>query len=220
MKDFISKFISAIKDSIFPVRCPYCGKVIERSEYACTDCKKKFPQRAITRYAIGGHICASVFPYDGIFANGVKRFKFNNNAYFAKQLSVVLVMAILEIYQDKKFDLITCVPMHKDGLRERGYNQAELLAKECAEIMKIPYINTLEKFRKNRTQHSIKASERADNVKGVYRISDKSVVKDKNILIIDDIITTGHTLGECARILLKNGCGSVSCATICSVSIV
>lgn len=220
MKDFISNFISFLKDSVFPVRCPYCGKVIERSEYACTECKNKFPQKSITCYAIGGHICVSAFPYEGIFANGVKRFKFNNNAYFAKQLSVVLVMSILEKYQDIKFDMITCVPMHKDILKERGYNQAELLAKECAEIMHIPYVSTLDKFRKNKAQHSIKASERADNVKGVYKVSDESVIKDKNILLIDDIITTGHTLGECARILLKNGCNSVSCATVCSVTIV
>lgn len=221
MTDFISKLKNlktAVADSIFPVRCPYCGKVIERNDYACFDCKSKFPEKAITRYAIGGCKCASALPYDGIFANGVKRFKFNNNASYAKQLAVVLVMSILEIYQGEKFDLITCVPMHKDGLKERGYNQAELLAKECAEIMHIPYVDTLEKFRKNRTQHSIKASERADNVRGVFRIIDKSIVKNKNILIIDDIITTGHTLGECTRILAKSGCSFVSCATLCSVT--
>ena len=221
MRDFISKiknFKTAVTDSIFPVRCPYCGKVIEHKDYACADCKKQFPERAIIRYAIGGCVCASALPYDGIFANGVKRFKFNNNAAYAKQLAIVLVMAILEIFQGEKFDLITCVPMHKDGLKERGYNQAELLARECAEIMQIPYVDTLEKFRKNRTQHSIKASERADNVRGVFRIIDKSIVKNKNILIIDDIITTGHTLGECTRILAKSGCSFVSCATLCSVT--
>lgn len=83
--------------------------------------------------------------------------------------------------------------------------------------MNIPYCDTLEKFKENLEQHSIKASERAKNVMGVYRIIDKELIKDKKILIIDDIITTGHTLGECAKILMKKGCKSVDCAVLCSV---
>ena len=130
----------------------------------------------------------------------------------------MLVQGILEIHYENlsEFDLITCVPMHKDSLKKRGYNQAELLARECAEIMELPYADTLIKYKLAQAQHCIKANHRAKNVKGVYRIIDKELIKDKNILIIDDIITTGHTLGECARILTKNGCKSVSCAVVCS----
>ena len=107
--------------------------------------------------------------------------------------------------------------MLKNRLIERGYNQAELLAKECAKIMNMPYCDTLEKIRENREQHSIKASERAKNVKGVYSIIDKELVRDKKILIIDDIITTGNTLGECSGMLVKSGCNSVDCAVLCAV---
>lgn len=217
MTDFIDKLKNSVKDILFPVRCPYCETVIHKTEYACEDCKKKFPSPAIIKYAVGGYKCTSPFPYDGIFKKAVKRFKFGNKGGYAKQLAFPIVQSILESYQCVNFDLITCVPMHKKRLVQRGYNQAELLAKECANIMNIPYCDTLEKFKENREQHSIKASERAKNVKGVYRITDKELVNGKNILIIDDIITTGNTLGECAKILMKQGCKSVDCAVLCSV---
>lgn len=217
MTDFIDKLRNSVKDILFPVRCPYCETVIHKTEYACEDCKNKFPSPAIIKYAVGGYKCTSPFPYDGIFKKAVKRFKFGNKGGYAKQLAFPMVQSILESYQGVDFDLITCVPMHKKRLAQRGYNQAELLAKECAKIMNIPYCDTLEKYKENREQHSIKASERAKNVKGVYRIIDKELVRDKNILIIDDIITTGNTLGECAKILMKKGCRSAECAVLCSV---
>jgi len=217
MTDFIDKLKNSVKAILFPVRCPYCETVIHKTEYACEDCKKKFPSPAIIKYAVGGYKCTSPFPYDGIFKKAVKRFKFGNKGGYAKQLAFPMVQSILESYPGVDFDLITCVPMHKKRLAQRGYNQAELLARECAKIMNIPYCDTLEKFKENREQHSIKASERAKNVKGVYRIIDKELVRDKNILIIDDIITTGNTLGECAKILMKKGCRSAECAVLCSV---
>lgn len=217
MTDFIDKLKESVKDILFPVRCPYCETVIHKTEYACECCKKQFPSPAIIKYAVGGYKCTSPFPYDGIFKKAVKKFKFGSKGGYAKQLAFPMVQSILESYPSVNFDLITCVPMHKKRLIERGYNQAELLAKECAKIMNITYFDTLEKFKENREQHSIKASERAKNVKGVYRIIDNELVRDKNILIIDDIITTGHTLGECAGILVKSGCNSVNCAVLCSV---
>ena len=217
MTDFIDKLKNSVKDILFPVRCPYCETVILKTEYACEECKKKFPSPAIIRYAVGGYKCTSPFPYDGIFKKAVKKFKFGNKGGYAKQLAFPMVQSILESYKVVNFDLITSVPMHKKRLAQRGYNQAELLARECAKIMDIPYFDTLEKFRENREQHSIKASERAKNVRGVYRIIDKELVENKKILIIDDIITTGHTLGECAGTLIKSGCNSVNCAVLCSV---
>ena len=213
----IKKFREAILNAFFPVRCPYCNKVIDRDEYACDECKKLFPESSNSKYAFGNYICSAPFYYDGIFSKAVKKFKFGNCGGFAKQLAFMIVQSVNEIHNGCDFDIITCVPMHKDDLKKRGYNQAELLARECAEIMNIPYVNALEKHKKNKLQHSIKASERAKNVKGVYRLTDKDIVKGKNILIIDDIITTGHTLGECCRILSKGKCKSVKCSVVCSV---
>lgn len=221
MTDSIKKLFQNIKELVFTVKCPYCGKVIKKTEYACDKCKAKFPQKSIQDYAIGGYKCAVAFPYDGIFKKAVLNFKFRNRGEYAKQLAFPVVQAIIEIFGDeiKNFDFITAVPMHKNRVKARGYNQSELIARQCSMIMNIPYCEALVKFKENKTQHSIKAIERAQNVKGVYKAIDKNILANKNVLIIDDIITTGNTLGECARVLTKAGCKKVSCATVCCVII-
>lgn len=214
-----NKLKSYIKNLIFPARCPYCGKVISSDEYACKDCIEQFPKSYYKKYAAGGYCCVSPFPYSGIFSCGVKKFKFNKKKSYAKQFAVVMCQCISKSYCDCRFDIVTCVPMHKKMIRKRGYNQAELLARECSKILGIPYCDTLEKFKMNRPQHSVSARERENNVKGVFRIIDKNCVADKNILIIDDIITTGNTLGECAKVLTKCGCKIICCGALCSVEI-
>ena len=216
--DFIKRLFNSISELFFPPRCPYCRKVMKNDSYACEDCKKRFPEESYKRYAIGGYLCSAPFLYKDIFKDGILRLKYGKNKSYAKPLSFMLVQGILEIHHENlsEFDLVTCVPMHKDSYINREYNQAKLLARECAEIMELPYADTLIKFKVTQPQHCIKANRRAKNVKGVYRIIDKDLIKDKNILIIDDIITTGHTLGECARILTKGGCKSVNCAVVCS----
>ena len=216
MTHFIDKIYSRIKDFLFTVRCPYCGKVIEPNKKCCDKRKKEFPKFPFVRYATGGYICTSPFPYDGIFRMAVLNFKFRNCGAYAELLSYEMVRAIKDVYSNKEFDIVTCVPMHKDTLKERGFNQAELLARECAALLGMEYGNLLVKTKKNKTQHSIKAAERAKNVIGVYSPIDKNLIKGKRILIIDDIITTGSTLGECARILNKCKCGEIYCCTLCT----
>ena len=114
------------------------------------------------------------------------------------------------------FDYITCVPMHKEQKLNRGYNQSELLAKECADLMRTKYIHSLEKYKKNQVQHTLSGAERRKNVKGVYRPINKEMLKGKRVLLIDDIITTGSTLAECTKILSKCGCSDICCAAVCS----
>ncbi len=216
MTDFIKKIKNTVNNILFPVRCLYCGKVIDANEYACKNCKKQFPDELISGFAAGGYQCVSIFPYEGIFKKAILKFKFGNCGGYSKQLSFVIVQGVLNAYNTGEFDVVTCVPMHKKSLKARGYNQAELLAKDCAEFLHIPYADLLEKFKENKAQHTLKANKREANVRGVFRIIDESLVKNKNILIIDDIITTGHTLGECAKTLEKHGSKSVSCAAFCS----
>lgn len=215
---FIKRVKNCFIKTLFPVRCPYCLKVIEKDKYACEKCKSKFPETYRIEYAVGGYKCACVFPYDTIFKKAVLNFKFYNCGAYAEQLSVMLVKCIESEYKDESFDFITCVPMHKKQLRRRGYNHAELLAKECAKLTKIPYADALVKPKQNEPQHSLKASKRRKNVRGVYKATDKKLIEGKSLLIIDDIITTGNTLGECARILMKAGAKKVSCAALCSVN--
>lgn len=217
MTDFIKKVKDSIVDTFYTVKCPYCRKVIDKNKCACKECAETFPEFTIIRFAVGGYKCISPLPYKDNFAKAVKQFKFYNQGVYAKQFSMLMSERILCNYKCEKIDFITCVPMHKNALKIRRYNQAELLAKQCAEILKIPYADTLQKIKENKAQHSIKGSERAQNVKGVYQVINKELIKGKNILIIDDIITTGNTLGECAKMLKKAECKNICCATVCAV---
>lgn len=207
-----------IEEAFFPERCPYCDRVITPEQYACRRCAKKLPEMNIQRYAMGGYLCAAPFPYEDPYARAVKRLKFNDRGDLARPLAVQIVQAVLDIHQGSRFDLITCVPMHEKDRRIRGYNQAELLARECAGLMGLPYADTIEKYKRNKPQHTLSGANRERNVQGVYRLMDKSLIEDKNILIIDDIITSGHTLGACAKMLRKSTNGLIGCAVVCTVT--
>ncbi len=198
--------------ALFPSRCPYCNKVIPDTECACKSCRGQFPEVCCTRYAIGGFLCASPFSYNGVYAKAVKKLKFHNRGDLAKPLAMQIVRAVSEIHGELRFDLVTCVPMHYKDKRARGYNQAELLA----QIMELPYLDTLEKVKRNNPQHKTRGRDRAKNVHSVYALKDIESVRGRNILIIDDIITSGNTLGECARILSKGKCAEIRCAVVCT----
>ncbi|MBQ8001173.1 MAG: ComF family protein [Ruminococcus sp.] len=207
-------FRDKIKNALFPERCPYCTRVIPLGDLCCDDCAEKFNSITYHTYARGGFYTVSAVPYTDIFAEAIKRFKFNNSQQYAYQLARVMADAIVKEYKDEEFDMITFVPLHPVKLRERGYNQSELLATELSRLSGIPVVTALKKTRNNQPQHTQKkASQRESNVKGVYRLTDKRIAEGKRILLIDDIITTGNTLGECGRILVAGGAEKVLCAT-------
>ena len=213
----ISPVFSIIKNFIFPKRCPYCNKLIKVSEYACNSCIDKFPFTYIDGFTKGGFICVSSFPYEDIFKNAILNIKFKSKTAYAPQVAVTMVRDINDCYKDKNFDFITSVPLHKKRYRKRGFNQSRLLAENISKQLKTPYIEALVKVKNNKPQHTIKGKERMSNVKNAYKVIDKAIIKDKNILIIDDIITTGYTLGECCKVLDKGGAKDVICATFCRV---
>lgn len=217
---FINK-IHGVFDSLlsilFPVHCPYCLSIISSDKAFCRDCSKSMPKTIYKRYAIGGYPCCTPFPYLEHYAAAVKRMKFQNRPDLAKQLALPLAKVIKEYYDISEIDLITSVPMHKKKLNKRKYNQSELLAKECARLLEIKYKTVLTKHKHNLEQHKTKSrKERENNVRGVFRLIDKELVKNKTVLIIDDIITTGCTLGECGRITEKGKARRVLCAALCT----
>ena len=111
MNSYIKSAASFLLDIVFTVKCPYCEKVIDRQDYACNECKSKFPQKGFETYAIGGYKTVSPFKYDGIFASGVKNFKFNQNPAYSRQLAVPLINEIMLKYDISTIDIITAVPM-------------------------------------------------------------------------------------------------------------
>lgn len=215
----LKKFLHFWAVAFFPSRCPYCNRVIDDSECACKRCRKQIPEYCWKTYAAGGYICAAALPYKDAYSKAIHKLKFKNRTDLAKPLAMQIVRAVKELYGDLHFDLVTCVPMHKINRKLRGYNQAELLARECAELLELPYLGTLEKFKQNQPQHETSKDEREKNVRGVYRLLGNTDLSGKRVLLIDDVITTGHTLGECSRILMKGKCAEICCAVVCVASV-
>lgn len=203
---------------IYPHRCPYCNCVIEKEKTACEKCQDKFPDYTFKRFAKGGYYCYAPFAYTDIFKSAVKRFKFRNYRQSSKKLVHPMADALKKNITDTEFDFITYVPMHKKKLNKRGYNQAQLLAEDLGKILSLPCEDVLVKIKDNKEQHTCKKEERYRNVKGVYKAINRENIKGKNILLVDDIITTGNTLGECCRILSKSGAKEIHCLTVCATN--
>ena len=115
----------------------------------------------------------------------------------------------------KSYDIIEAVPMHKKKKNERGYNQNELIAKEIAKhIEGIQYKKILKKVKNNERQSLLSKTARIQNVKGVYEVQESKIIKDKKIILFDDIYTTGSTAEECAKVLKLNQAKEVVVLTL------
>ena len=127
-------------------------------------------------------------------------------------------MRLLELYPEG-FDVLTWVPVSPWRRFTRGYDQVELLAAAVGAELGMEPVRTLRKIRNNPPQSGITGlAQRRANVLGVYRIADPELVRGKRILLLDDIITTGATAGECARVLLTAGAKEVHCGCIAAAT--
>ena len=138
----------------------------------------------------------------------------SNARSYAVPYGRLLAMKLLKEYPEG-FDLLTWVPVSRLRKFRRGYDQVELLAGAVGEELGMKPVSLLAKTRHNRKQSGIVGySRRRANVLGVYKCVDQTAVEGKRILLLDDILTTGATAGECARILLTAGASEVHCAVI------
>ena len=176
--------------------CEICGDKLDDGNLnikICDSCKDK-------NYEFNSN--HSFCYYDDISSNLIKKFKYSGKRYYARYLAK-LMSKNKEIFDD--VDIITFVPISKKGRAERGFNQAEELAKEISNLTKIPVENLLTKSKTSKHQARLTQSARLQNLIDSFSvIQDKlNKIRGKNILIIDDVFTTGTTLSECAK-ALKN----------------
>ncbi len=209
------KFPEWFLSLIFPDRCPYCQQVISGTDTECAICRAEIPSEPIIQYLPTKECCVSPFAYASKVRNAVIGYKFKGKKYYSRSFSKYTAKAIRQVYKDHMPDVITAVPLSKKRLRQRGYNQAEIVAAEVAAILNIPYQPLLVKTKSNPEQHHLTLTERKNNVKNVYSVIGNADLSHQTILIIDDIVTTGYTLSECCRTLKQNG-ASVICACIAS----
>ncbi len=211
----LKKFISSL---FYPARCPYCSKILGPGNLVCNKCSGVFYATPIITnleldYSRSMKVVSAFF-YGGKVKEAICNFKFKSNLDYVDHFAQSMVKAMELGGFSRDFDLITFVPMTKKHKKERGFNQAQVLAKALGNFLELPVENTLLKVKKNKAQHTLNKSERIINVKGVYSIEDKEKVKMKKILLCDDIVTTGNTIRECALSLTEAGAKRVLGVTI------
>ena len=220
---------SALLYAFFPKRCGYCGKVIVSSADACEGCVKnvsRIQPPMCTLCGRGKEECmcknhhffykslAAPFYYEDVVRKSIWNLKFQGKSQNAKILAIEMAKTAENEFAGKTFDIVTCIPLTKKSLKERGYNQSSLLAKEIGKIMNINTVDgLLKKLYDTPAQHTISSSMRRGNLVGVFDVINPEIIEDKTILLCDDVATTGSTLNECAKMLLLAGAKEVFCLT-------
>ncbi len=198
-------------DLLFPRKCLLCGKILERSELdLCSQCRIDAPECPIAKQKLPYlDSWVAVWYYEDTARESLLRYKFHGVRAYAPGYGRLLAMKLLEAHSED-FDILTWIPISRRRKLKRGFDQVELLAKYVGkELGKTPQ-PTLKKIRHNRPQSGlVDRSQRQSNVLGAYRVLDPEAVSGKRILLLDDIITTGATAGEAARLLLTAGAKEV-----------
>ena len=171
--------------------CEVCGEEILVGNKFCDTCKN-------TKYDF--EISRSYAKYLDVASNIVKRFKYSSKKYYAE--FIAKLMATNKSYFDD-VDYLTFVPIGKKRYKQRGFNQAEEIALELGKIVNIPVLDLLVKTGSEKHQAGLTQQERRENLSGTISVNDEAMnlVKNKTIMIIDDVFTTGSTLSECAKVI-------------------
>lgn len=190
--------------------CTLCGKPHQKmvglgsaANFPCADCRDK-PNRYLRR--VWGAV-----QYDGAISLGIRLFKFQGKLGLLEPLAALMVDFARREMDPDQYDCIVPVPLYKTRKRERGFNQSMLLAEILARDVFTGAVldgTSLKRIRPTRAQSRLKTEERAPNVRGAFAVPGNTL-KGKRVLLIDDVITTGDTITECAKTLRRAGAAEV-----------
>lgn len=209
------KLLHRLSELLFPPKCVLCGRLLEKEETdLCHSCRcdtQEFPDSNL-KLPYLAHWTA-LWYYEGTVRGSILRFKFHGRRSYGEVYGRLLAMKLMS--KDTPYDILTWVPISRLRRWRRGYDQVQLIAEAVGRELGITPLPTLTKIRHNRPQSRLgNAARRRANVLGAYRFNEQIPIQGKRILLLDDIITTGATAGECARILLTAEAKEVSCAAI------
>ncbi|HEY4257783.1 MAG TPA: ComF family protein [Candidatus Udaeobacter sp.] len=229
--------LEAVVSLLYPPVCTMCEKNVRAGEYLCNQCEAKavrivapfcqkcsepFEGSITSKFTCANcahrtiHFDAAVSAYRGrgIVREIIHKFKYGRQIYLRHLVGRWLHAALDdERLRGSRFDIIVPVPLHATRLRERGFNQASLLAALLSAQTSIRSKRVLERIRYTTTQTALDRSERMENLHNAFRLRKNADVRDLRVLLIDDVLTTGSTLSECARVLKRAGALSVHAAT-------
>lgn len=209
-------FISGIVDILFPGRCIFCHKFLSGSEKKiCHRCEQGLPYVGEDELINGEFFsgCASPLYYDGHVRESILRFKFKGRDEYAGYYGRLIADCVRRDLSGK-YDIITWVPLSRERKKSRGYDQAMLICMAAALELDDVAVELLKKVVDAPAQSSLGESERRANILGAYEAADEELIEGRRVLLVDDVVTTGSTLSECARVLLDAGAVSVVCAAL------
>jgi competence protein ComFC len=229
--------LRAIASLLYPPVCTICGANVRADEYLCSHCESKtirivapFCQTCSEPFEgaiTGAFTCANcahrtihfdaavaVYRSRGIVRELIHDFKYRRQIYLRHLVARWLCSAMNdERLRARRFNIIIPVPLHPARQRERGFNQATLLAELLSAEISIQSKPLLERIRYTTTQTALDRAERMENLHDAFRLRKNTDVRGLQVLLIDDVLTTGSTLSECARVLKRAGAISVYAAT-------
>ncbi len=218
----------------FPAECPLCSKTLKINEDFCLCCgsdevrlspdccencgnERKLCCCDSEFSSVLPHI-TGVFTYDGLIKNMLLSFKFSGRKNLYRRFGDCLAERVATAYANADFDAVTFVPSSEEGIIEKGYNPAQLIAERTAEKLFLPCEQLLIKSKETEKQHVLSGRERKTNIKDSFSPAESSKIRNRTILLCDDIKTTGATLKECSDVLFRHGAKDVYCATVAVTS--
>src|SRR6266478_157438 len=230
-------FIRGIASLVYPPTCTICAGSVGPHDYLCADCETKLSRivppfcakcsepfdGAITttfscancaHRALYFDAAVSAYRSRGIARHVILNFKYGRQIHLRHLVGRWLIAALDDSrLRERRFDAIVPVPLHPAKQRERGFNQGALLAEWLSAHMALPFRPVLQRVRFTTTQTAFDRSERMQNLRNAFRLRKNADVRKSRVLLIDDVLTTGSTLSECARVLKEAGAQSVYAAT-------
>ncbi len=233
------KFRSTLIQFFLPPQCPCCEKFLEEGEQGfcsscllqirwiespfCTVCGVPFISSEAGNHPCGGCLthrkyftmARALGAYEGSLQEAIHRWKYEGKTYLTPFFAEWMTEGLNRYWDSDAFDLLIPVPLHRQRLRERGFNQVLLLVKEISSRTGIPYRKTiLQKKKPTIPQVTLSGLERERGLRGAFHAVDKEELTGKSVLLVDDVYTTGATVNECSKMLRRGGAKRVDVLTL------
>lgn len=206
-------FFISLRDFLFPTICSGCGDKEAENALICPDCLTVLYRHPLPVHGGANDVVThmrSLGPYAPPFLTLVQELKYHGRTRLAPLLGDALTSLMMTDGLLKHADLLVPIPLHPARLRERGYNQSELLVKRVSQLTGIPISGALRRVKNTKTQARIVDEEaRKRNLKGAFAVRPDAGLQGKQVVLVDDVTTTGTTLNAAAQVLKQAGAGAV-----------
>jgi len=234
----VRTLLNTLLEVFYPSNCVGCGHPQDPGTLLCNECKETAPRirapfcrccsRPFAGFIYGEFSCpncedrtpafdcvVSNYQAKGVLKELIHRFKYGHQFYLRRVLAEFLVEAMQDTrLQADPADYLVPVPLHPTRFRERGFNQADALAETLSKRTRVPILRCIERRRYTNTQTRFDRFERMQNLRNAFVLRKNSDVRGKHLVLLDDVLTTGSTLHECALVLRAAGAESVRAITV------